>query len=168
MKNNKGVYMNQRDATTSTLLAILEERGVSYELDGETPISEVLNSEDKAKARDALFTMFRNEQIDFKDKSKLADDKYLRDYISGLVNNWIRKAPEFNGGDTYQAKNPGSRQGSQDDMIKEMKKLLSVTTDQEAKEAIQEAIAQRQAEIKPSKVEINVNSLPEHLRHLVK
>lgn len=160
--------MNQREATCNTILSVLNERGFTYELDGETPIGDVLTTEDKSKVREILFVMFRANKIDFKSPEKLADDKYLKDYISGLVNNWIRKAPEFNGGNVYQAKNPGSRAGSGDEQIREMKKLLSVTNDAEAKAAIMAAIEQRQAEIKPTTVTIDLSKLPEHLRALVK
>lgn len=160
--------MNQRDATCNTLIAVLQEREVEYELNGATSIASVLTTEDKKKAREVLHAMFLNKQIDFKDSSKLSDEKYMKDYISGLVNNWIRKAPEFNGSTKYQAKNPGSRQGSQDEMIKELKKLLTIV-EPENKAAIQEAIDQRLATIKPTKVvTINVAALPEHLRSLVK
>ena len=156
--------MNQRDATCNALISVLADRGVNYEENGPTPISEVLTSDDKTKVRAMLFTAFRSGKIDFKSPEKLSDDKYLKDYISGLVNNWIRKAPEFNCDTVYHAKNPGSRQGSGDEMIKEMKKLLSVTTDAEAKQVIAEAIARRQAEIKPTTVTVNVDVLPAELR----
>lgn len=157
--------MNQREATCNTILAVLADRGVSYELDGETPVSAVLNSDDKTKVRAILFASFRAGKIDYKASfaPKVADDKELKEYISGLVNNWIRKAPEFNGGATYQAKNPGSRAGSGDEMVREMKKLLSVTTDAEARAVIQTAIEERQAAIAP-KTEINLDAIPAELR----
>jgi hypothetical protein len=166
-QQNKGDIMNQRDATCNALISVLADRGVNYEENGSTPISEVLNADDKTKVRAMLFIAFRKGDIDFKSPEKLSDDKYLKDYISGLVNNWIRKAPEFNCDTVYHAKNPGSRQGSGDEMIKEMKKLLSVTTDAEAKQAIQEAIATRQAELKPTTVSVDVSKIPEHLRALL-
>lgn len=159
--------MNQRDATCNCILSVLSDRGVEYEQSGPTPISSVLTAEDKATVRAILFTQFRAGKIDYKNALP-TDDKVLSNYISGLVNNWIRKAPEFNCDVTYQAKNPGSRAGSGDEQIKEMKKLLSVTTDPEAKLAIAEAIAERQAIIKPTTVTIDVSKLPEHLRALVK
>lgn len=160
--------MNQRQATVSTILAVLEERGVSYELNGETPISEVLTDKDRALVRDTLFAMFRAGQVEMAEesKAKYSDDKDLKNYVSGLVNNWIRKAPEFNNNSKYVAKNPGSRQGSSDEMIKEMRKLLSQTQDPTKRQLIQNAIAQRQEEIKP-KTEIDVSKLPAHLRDLV-
>ena len=163
--------VNQRSATVNTILSVLSERGYEYELNGETPISDVLNDSDKAKVREILFTMFRQGQVEYKSsfQSKVDDDSELKKYISGLVNNWIRKAKEFNSGNTYQAKNPGSRAGSQDSKVKEMRKLLQVTTDPQAKAMIQEAINQRVAEIKAEKnqVEIDASQLPKHLRHLV-
>ena len=163
---------NQRTATVNTILAVLSERGVEYELNGPVPISDVLNDTDKSKVRDILFTMFRQKEVQYKStfQAKVDDDSELKKYISGLVNNWIRKAKEFNSGQTYQAKNPGSRAGSQDSKVKEMRKLLSVTTDPQAKAMIQAAIDERVAELKAAKadVTIDVSQLPEHLRNLVK
>lgn len=162
---------NQRTATVNTILSVLEDRGVSYELNGPTRISDVLNDSDKAKVRELLFTAFRSGSIEYKDsfQSKVDDDSELKKYISGLVNNWIRKAKEFNSGQTYKAKNPGSRAGSQDPEVKEMRKLLSVTTDPQSRTMIEQAISERIAELKAeqNQVEINVDNLPAHLRHLI-
>jgi hypothetical protein len=166
-QQNKGDIMNQRDATCNALISVLTDRDVNYEENGPTPISDVLNADDKTKVRAMLFIAFRKGDIDFKSPEKLSDDKYLKDYISGLVNNWIRKAPEFNCDTVYAAKNPGSRQGSGDEQIREMKKLLSVTTDAEAKEVIKSAIATRQAELKPTTVTVDITKIPEHLRALL-
>lgn len=160
--------MNQRSATCNAILSVLKDRGVDYELSGDTPISEVLTDKDKAQVRDILFTMFRSGHVDYRPdfQSKIDDDTELKKYISGLVNNWIRKAPEFNGGNTYQAKNPGSRAGTGDEQVREMKKLLSVTSDPTAKQAIQKAIDERVAAVKAEKhqVEIDTSKLPEALR----
>jgi hypothetical protein len=163
--------VNQRSATVNTILSVLSDRGVDYELNGEQPISDFLEDSDKAKVREILFTMFKQGKVEYKSsfQAKVDDDSELKKYISGLVNNWIRKAKEFNCGQTYKAKNPGSRAGSQDSKVKEMRKLLSVTTDPQAKAMIQQAIDSRVSELKAEKnqVEIDVDNLPEHLRHLV-
>lgn len=157
--------MNQRKATCSTIIATLEERGVKYELNGSTPISEVLNDSDKKSIREALFAMFRSGDVEMSDeaKQKYSDDSDLKSYISGLVNNWIRKAPEFNCGGKYVPKNPGSRAGSGDEQIREMKKLLAQTNDPSVKEAVQAAIDARIAELKPT-VEVDYSKLPEELK----
>lgn len=163
--------VNQRTATVNTLLSVLNDRGVEYEVNGDTPISEVLTDSDKAKTREILFTMFRNGSVEYKDQfqSKVNDDSELKKYISGLVNNWIRKAKELNCGEAYKAKNPGSRAGSGDDQVREMKKLLSVTEDATARAAIQAAIDERVSKLKAEKsnIEIDASKLPEHLRNLV-
>lgn len=157
--------MNQRKATVSTILAVLEEAGINYELGGTTPVSEVLEDKHKSDVRNALFTMFRAGEVEMSDEAKIKyrDDSALKSYISGLVNNWIRKAPEFNNGGKYVPKNPGSRAGSGDEQIKEMKKLLNATQDPKAKAQIQEAIEARQAELKPT-VEVDYSKLPEELK----
>jgi hypothetical protein len=169
VNKNKGVTMNQRQATVNTILSVLNDRGVEYELNGPISMAETLNADDKTKIRSIMFTLFRAGKVDYRAdfQAKVDDDKALKEYVSGLVNNWIRKAPEFNSDTTYKAKNPGSRQGSQDEQIKAMKGLLAITTDPEAKEAIEQAISDRQEALKPS-VTINIDALPESLRHLVK
>ena len=163
--------MNQRKATVYTILAVLEERGEAYELNGSKAIAEILTDADKKAVRDALFSMFRSSQVEMAEDSqeKYADDGKLKNYIGGLVNNWIRKAPEFNCGGKYTPKNPGSRVGSGDEQIREMKKLLSSTADAETKAVIQSHIDSRLAEIKPTtQVTVDASKLPESLRHLVK
>lgn len=164
--------MNQRHATVSTILSTIKSHGIEYVLNGATPVSDMLTDKMKEEIRSELFAMFRNGSISYSEdfKSKVADDTELKKYISGLVNNWIRKAPEFNNGSKYEAKNPGSRAGSGDEQVKEMKKLLSVTTDAKARAIIQDTIDKRLASLAAEKksVEINVDALPESLRHLVK
>jgi len=160
--------VNQRTATVNTIMAVLKEAGINYELNGDTPVSEVLESKHKESVRSILFTMFREKQIEYKEsfQAKVDDDSELKKYISGLVNNWVRKAKEFNCGQTYKAKNPGSRAGSSDPQIKEMRKLLQVTTDDKAKATIQATIDKKLAEIRAekNKVEVDLDAIPAELR----
>lgn len=163
--------LNQRSAVIQTVLATLSARGVDYELNGSAPVSSVLTESDKESVRNTLFTMFRESKVELSDEAtaKFNDDGKLKTYISGLVNNWLRKAPELNSGMKYQAKNPGSRAGAGDQQIREMKKLLSATQDESMKEVIQAEIDSRLSEIKATKnkVEIDADKLPESLRHLI-
>jgi len=165
--------LNQRQATVQAILSTLEARGFEYELNGPTPISEVLTDSDKEQVRSTLFEQFRSGEISYKEtfQAKVDDDAELKKYISGLVNNWIRKAKEFNSGNAYVIKNPGSRAHSSDPQLKELMKLMKqvqTTNDEEAISQVQEAITARKAEIKPKQeVSINVEALPEHLKHLV-
>ena len=96
-----------------------------------------------------------------------SDEAAIRKYTPGLINNWVRKSKELNGGTTYIPKNPGSRSGSGDEKLKNLKLLLEAVTDPDAKAAVQVEIDKRIAELQP-KVEINLDLLPEHLRALLK
>lgn len=164
--------VNQKEATVSTIMGVLSERGVDYELGGDTPISEVLTDSDKATVRSALFAMFRDGSVIYKPEfeAKVNDDAELKKYISGLVNNWIRKAKDFNCGQAYKAKNPGSRAHAQDDQLKALKALSSqYAQGSDEYNEIVTAIATRKAEIEAEKaksVTIDVDALPESLRHL--
>ena len=44
-------------------------------------------------------------------------------YVMGMVTNWFNKSPELNGGVKYETKNPGSRAGSSDEEVRELRKL---------------------------------------------
>jgi hypothetical protein len=162
--------MNQRQATVNAIMSVLSERGVNYELNGETPVSEFLTADDKKKVVSLICQGFLAGQIDMSDDGKskyFGDHAELKKYTVGLVNNWIRKATEFNSGSKYEIKNKGSRTGSSDEQLKALRELLKITTDSEVRGEIEQAIAERMEEIKP-KVEINVDALPAHLRHLIK
>ena len=164
---------NQKEATVETILAVLEERGVTYEIGGDVPVSEVLTDKDKASVRECLFAMFRDGSVSYKAEfqPKVDDDTELKKYISGLTNNWIRKYKGFNSGEQYVAKNPGSRQHVGDEQLRELKKLsIQCAGDESAMAQITEAIAIRTAELASEKaktVTINVDALPESLRHLI-
>ncbi len=159
--------INQKQAVINAVLSLLP----NYEMGGEVILSDVLNDGLKTECRALLFEGFRTGNIQFKEtfQKKVDIDAELKKYVSGLLNNWIRKNPEFNAGNSYVAKNPGSRAGSGDESVREMRKLFRTTADLEAKAEIQEAIDARIAIIKPSAVTtINAEAIPEHLRHLVK
>lgn len=167
--------MNQKQATVSTILAVLAERGVNYELNGSTPIGDVLTEGDRANVREAMFAMFRDGSVGFKDEAtaaKYEDDAELKKYISGLVNNWIRKEKTFNCGKAYVIKNPGSRAHVGDEQLKELMKLATqIGTGNEGYEDVMQAITARKNEIAAEKskaVDIKIDVIPESLRHLVK
>ena len=163
---------SQREATVNAILSVLSDRGVNYELGGTTSVISVLTADDKKKVQTILAAGFNKGEIQLSTEAQakyVGNTAEMNKYVSGLINNWVRKFSDFNGGDKYTPKNPGSRQGTSDEQVKEMRKLLKVTENAEAKTAIEAAISARLSEIKPaSKVEINIDALPESLRHLVK
>jgi hypothetical protein len=93
-------------------------------------------------------------------------------YVVGMVTNWFNKSKELNGGVKYETKNPGSRVGAGDAQLKEMRilrKQLAELGNTEGLARVDEAIAQRLAEIGAAKqptIEINPDNLPEFLRDL--
>jgi len=95
-------------------------------------------------------------------------------YVVGMVTNWFNKSKELNGGAKYEAKNPGSRAGSSDDQIKQMKllrKQLETLGNADGVAQVDAAIAVRLAEIgiakaAETKVTINADILPESIRGL--
>ena len=108
--------------------------------------------------------------------SEAAQAKYnttekLHGYCNGLTSNWLRKDTRLNGGEKYEIKNPGSRAGSGDKVITELRKLKKTLTQGTAEmEAVENEINSRLATIQTArakKVEINAELIPEELKHLV-
>jgi hypothetical protein len=161
---------SQRDAVVTFILQVLSDRGVEYELNGETPVTDVLTPEDKKVVRELVTQGFLNGEIVLSEAAQakfLPFPSELAKYVHGLVNNWIKKYKPFNCGQAYVPKNKGSRTGYQDPQIKALralKKKPGLTAEQVNQ--IDAAIAERLEELKP-KVEISVSDVPEHLRHLV-
>lgn len=103
-------------------------------------------------------------------RAKYDDLAKLKSYCNGLVSNWLRKDTRLNGGETYEIKNPGSRAGSGDQVIRELRKLKKTLSDEAQIAAVEKEINTRLAKIQASKtksVEINADLIPEELRDLV-
>lgn len=161
--------VSQKQAVTNAVLSLFP----NYEMGGEVKLSEVLNKESKDKIKAIVFAGFQaNEVVLSADATEKYSDneKGLQKYSNGLVDNWIRKNPDFNSGEKYEIKNKGSRAGSGDETVRALRALKKTTTDSEVLAEIETALQARLAEIKPAAkaAVINVEALPEHLKHLVK
>lgn len=159
--------VNQKQAVTNAVKQVRPD----YQLNGEIALADVLTDSDKQQIRQIIVNGFESGEVEMSEEGKakyFGNRSELAKYVTGLVNNWVRKNPEFNGGSgfTYTAKNPGSRQGTGDETIRALKALLKITVDPDAKAEVQAAINIRLAEIKP-KPTINADALPAHLRHLI-
>lgn len=163
---------SQKQAVVNTLLSLLEERGVNYEIGGETPIKEVLIKEDYTRANAILSAGFEAGEISLSDNAKakyLGNESGMKTYVNGLIKNWVKKNPDFNAGNKYVPANPGSRAGQGDETVRALRALLKTNLDDEVRTEVNQALQDRLAEIKPKNVvTINVDALPESLRHLVK
>ena len=99
-------------------------------------------------------------------QAKMTEDKHYREYASNILNNWTRKDLRLNGGEKYETKNPGSRAGSQDPQVKELRKFKSTLSDPDQIAAVEQAIEVRLAELKRERnaakiEEINFDLIPE-------
>lgn len=150
--------MNQRQAVFAVVQSIVGEISGKVEL----------NKAQLEQAKSDLFILFKSGEVDLRNMEQ-RDDAYLKKYIPGLINNWLRKDPELNGGVKYQTKNPGIRAGSGDEMLKNLQLLLQTTNDPTAKQAITEELQKRKDALAKAKLKpINAEFIPEHLRHLIK
>ena len=159
--------IKQKDSVFAAVTTVLEESG--QEINGAV----TLTKDQRSQVVSMVASSLMSGETEFSSEASAKYDTLdkVKSYTVGLVNNWLRKDTRLNGGSKYQPKNPGSRQGSSDPVIKELKKLLSTLTEEDQREAVQNEINTRQAELQASrqaakKVSINSDLLPEHLRNL--
>jgi hypothetical protein len=161
--------LNQKESIFQAVTSVLEESGQTV-TDGQAV---ELTQNQKKTVIAMIAQSFHSGDTEMKESAREKYDtveKLESKYVPGLLNNWLRKDTRLNGGVKYQAKNPGSRQGSSDPVIRELKKLLA-NVDDEQKEAVQAEIDKRLGELKELQAEkrkqsIDASKLPEHLRHL--
>jgi hypothetical protein len=148
--------MKQKEAVYQAITNI-------FELSGEGAVE--LDRGQKHEVIEILTEGFKAGKISY--DGAIPADKELRNYCSGLLNNWLRKDTRLNGGVKYEPKNPGSRAGSGDPTIKALRQLMAsgMLTSPEDIAEVQSAIDRCQAELKPvEKPAIDVSALPEALR----
>ena len=145
--------VNQKEATYQAICNVTGHTGED--------ILEI-SKEQRAQVNMILFEGFRAGTIQLDREFSDAD---LKQYVSGLQSNWIRKDKRLNGGVAYTAKNPGSRAGSGDPMIQNLKKLMSTLTTDADKTEVQGYIDARTAEIATTKqaATVDFSALPADL-----
>ena len=169
--------MSQREAVFNATIQVLQEAGIDFVLN-RTDVHSVVTKEHRAQILEVVTSMFQRGEVLFSDteanRKKLSDRSELRKYVSGLVSNWHNKDKALNAGRTYEVKTPGSRQGSADAQLKELKLLRKALQErnasQESVAAVDQAIETRQQELnqtKKIKTRVNVEFLPEELRALL-
>ena len=168
--------MKQREAVYSSTTEVLASKGIEF-TPTVTDVRDVVTTEIRKEIADRVVSLFKSGQVEFKgtdaNQAKLSDEKLLRNYVTGLITNWFNKDPQLNGGAKYQAKNPGSRAGSSDAQLKEMrllKKHLETIGNTEGIARVEEAIKNRLAEIQADKApalpEVSTDNLPDFLKDL--
>ncbi|MHA2066367.1 MAG: hypothetical protein ACXABY_18505 [Candidatus Thorarchaeota archaeon] len=157
--------MNQREGVFNAICSVL----------GQTSFDEAvsLTGDQKKQVYEIVANGLHSGEIGLSESGREkynTEEKLRTKYVPGLVNNWLRKDPALNGGVKYQAKNPGSRAGSGDKVVRELKKLRSTLTDDKMIDKVNVEIDKRMAEIQAEKaksIEIDISVLPEHLQELV-
>lgn len=161
---------SQKEAVYQTTLTVLNENGI--QLDNQ-PVKDVANKTIKETVVGIVTQGILGGAVAFSDEAKAKHNtpELVRKYVSGMVDNHWRKDTRLNGGLKYEIKNPGTRSGSGDATIQNLKNLLQLKQgDAEACSLIQQALDERKAELsaaKAKKLEVDVSAIPEHLRHLV-
>jgi len=166
--------MNQRQGVYLATMNVLAESDKNWD-DGVVHIDTVITESEKATVIAVVTAGFLSGEITMgsEARAKYSDEKNMRGYVKGLVNNWYCKDLRLTGNTAWVAKNPGSRAGCGDGQLKALKTLrVTKSDDAAALAAIDQAIAARKAELgQATKVELTeeqVALIPEHLRALLK
>jgi len=160
--------VNQKTGVYNAVVSFCEAHGLHFE-DGMSFIP--TTDQRKAIVEAVALDMEAGEiTLSAEAAAKYDDLTKLKSYCNGLVSNWIRKDTRLNGNTTYEIKNPGSRAGSGDQVIKELRKLKKTLSNQEQIDAVEDEINSRLSLIQTKKqadVKINMELIPEELRSLV-
>jgi hypothetical protein len=138
--------MTQKEAVYNAVTSVLSEAGI--EVPTGHSYSEFITKELRSQVNNILVEGFKSGSVEL---SKSFDDAGLKNYVSGLQSNWLRKDKRLNGGVAYVAKNPGTRTGGTDPQIKNLRALRSTLTEASDIAEVDAHIAARLAEIAASK-----------------
>jgi hypothetical protein len=159
----------QRDAVVEAVITVLGSNFVT----NETIVEDVITTEQRKEARQIVFDGIINNEIKYsKDTS---DEKAVRKYCNNVVDNYIRRAKEFNAGQTYKPKKEGTKR---DPKLKALNALISTGKVVEGTEDYnnvissietrKEELAAERSSKSPKKVEIDLNSLPAGLQDIAR
>lgn len=122
--------MNQKETVYGMVMAFVKSKEIQ-------PTQ--LTREMKQQITLGLMVGFETKAIEFinseSNAAKLADKNKLRDYCSGLLNNWLRKDARLNGGVKYEPKyrrTPVSTITLNTQVSEEVASLLEIATEQKA------------------------------------
>ena len=156
--------INQKTAVFNATCSVLDQDSFDGAIE--------LTKEERAQVIAIVAEGFATGEVELSDnaRAKYSTDAKLKTYTNGLVSNWVRKDKRLNGNVQHTIKNPGSRAGSGDAVIRELKKLKSTFTEQDQINAVETEIEKRMAIIKAEKakdVEIDMSLIPDDLKDLL-
>lgn len=162
--------MNQKTAVYEATMSVLADLNIDFN-DGDN-IAPIL-TKDIRKSIIGIVTqgiMAKEVELSAEARAKYSDEVKVAGYVNGLVNNWHRKDSRFNGDTKYVPKNPGSRAGSGDTVLKNLKALRATRTDAKELAAIDAAIVTRKTEVgeaKAKSVVVDLAKIPAELKALL-
>lgn len=140
--------MNQKEGVYSVVMSYLSEHGLTH--DNESALQ--LSDEQRKDIKMILAIGFHEGKIDMTERARAkynSVDKLNKEYVGGLLSNWLRKDLRLNGNVPHEIKSPGSRSGSGDAIVKNLKLLLKDPRLSESqRKQVEAQIAKRQSEIK--------------------
>ena len=154
--------MSQKESVFTAVVSVIGE------VDGVVN----LNKDQRKQVIDCVTDSIQANETDFSTeaRAKYTTRELIKGYVNGMVSNWLRKDTRLNGGEKYVTKNPGSRAGSGDEVLKNLKALKATLSDAAHISAVDEEIEKRTTELAQAKaktVVIDINKIPEELRHLI-
>lgn len=154
--------LSQKEAVFSAIQNVFSQNNKS--IDGTVELSK----EERASVVQIVTAGITAGHVAFSDEAAAKYDtaEKIKGYVSGMVGNWLAKDKRLNGGNKYEAKNPGSRASQGDEMLKNLKALRSQLTDSAHLSAVDEKIAERTNELsasKAKKVEVDFSKIPADL-----
>ena len=140
----------------------------------ETNARELLTLSDKTLITQMLVELAQSQQMPIGGKKHaydLSDHKQITRYCRGLLSNHLRRDERINGGTPRDELDEVKRGPNGDAEIKALQACLKLELSEVDKQATLAAIEARKAALAAEKskaIAIDVNSLPEHLKHLAK
>lgn len=175
LNKKKEITMSKLSQHAAVVKFTQEILGARYELG--TDVKLVATKEDKKQIATKIAEAMIEGTVELSDNAMAkygeSVESLTNKYVVGMVTNWFNKSLDLNGGTKYETKNPGSRAGSGDALIKEMrllKKQLQEIGNHEGVAKVEAAINERVAQLKSTNtktVTINPDNIPEHLRDLI-
>ena len=166
--------INQKEGVYVAVMNFLADQGIGFDDGQPTPAKELLGKDGRKQVVAIVTANLVSGEITMSSegRAKYQTEEAMSKYSNELVANWLKKDTRLNGGAKHETKNPGSRAGAGDDIIRELKKLKSAQADNaEAVAMIDEAIAARKTELGVEQVKtitVDASKIPASLQHLVK
>ena len=152
--------LSQKDGVFSAIQSLLKEHKIKFTNESKLE----LTKDQKSIVYNLVSVGLHEGHIVLSDgaRSKYNSvDKLRKEYVPGLVSNWIRKDKRLNGNVEHEIKNPGSRSGQGDDKVKQLKNILKhPKLSPEQRKVVEQRLKERQDELKKLKTpEINWEAL---------